>query len=292
MAQGHVRLPEWLKVKHQHGRLHGMKRHLRGHGLATVCEEARCPNQPECFKKPTATFMILGSSCTRNCGFCSVDSSRPALPDPDEPMRVALSAREMVLRYVVVTSVTRDDLPDGGASHFAHTIRALRDELPDARIEVLTPDFKGDAQALDVVFAARPDVFNHNVETVPRLYPEVRSQAVYRRSLEVLHRASSAAPGMATKSGLMLGLGETYDEVLQVLRDLREAGCTLLTIGQYLRPTGKNIPVKEYVHPDIFEQLRLDALDMGFGFVASAPLVRSSMNAEEMYEGIKEEQHV
>jgi lipoic acid synthetase len=292
VAQGHVRLPEWLKVKHHPARLRGMKRHLRGHGLATVCEEARCPNQPECFHKPTAAFMILGSSCTRNCGFCSVDAALPAPPDPEEPARVAQSARDMGLRYVVVTSVTRDDVPDGGASHFARTIRALRAELPEARVEVLTPDFKGDAQALDVVFAARPHVFNHNVETVPRLYPEVRPQAVYRRSLEVLHRASSAAPGMATKSGLMLGLGETYEEVMQVLRDLREAGCTMLTVGQYLRPTVRNLPVREYVHPDTFERLRLEALDMGFGFVASAPLVRSSMNAEEMYEGIKEEQHV
>jgi lipoic acid synthetase len=292
VAQGHVRLPEWLKVKHHHGRLHRMKRRLRGHGLATVCEEARCPNKPECFEKPTATFMILGSTCTRNCGFCSVDASRPGPPDPEEPARVAQAAREMGLRYVVVTSVTRDDLSDGGAAHFASTIRALRAELPNARIEVLTPDFRGDADALDVVFAATPDVFNHNVETVPRLYSEVRPQAVYRRSLEVLHRASSAAPGMATKSGLMLGLGETYDEVVEVFRDLREAGCTMLTVGQYLRPTARNLPVREYAHPDAFERLRLDALEMGFGFVASAPLVRSSMNAEEMYEGIKEEQHV
>ncbi len=270
-------------MKYAPSELRHMKSRLRGHRLATVCEEARCPNKAECFSKPTATFMILGSACTRNCGFCSVGSLVPETPDAEEPGRVAAAAREMGLRYVVITSVTRDDLADGGAAHFARTITAVRDELPNTRVEVLVPDFKGNSDSIATVLAARPDVFNHNVETVPRLYGTVRPQADYRRSLEVLSRASAMAPGMAVKSGLMLGLGESYDEVLEVLRDLRGAGCSMVTIGQYLRPNARNIPVVEYITPETFESLREEALSMGFGFVASAPLVRSSMNAEEMF---------
>jgi lipoic acid synthetase len=204
-------------------------------------------------------------------------------PDPEEPRRAALAAREMGLRYVVVTSVTRDDLTDGGAGQFARTIREIRRGLPEAGIEVLTPDFGGDRRALEAVLEAGPDVFNHNVETVPRLYDTVRPQADYARSLEVLRLAGELRPGVKTKSGLMLGLGETEEEVMEVLRDLRAAGVSLLTIGQYLRPAKDNIPVVEYVEPAAFERLRLEALDMGFEFVASGPLVRSSMNAEEMY---------
>jgi lipoic acid synthetase len=278
-----MRLPEWVRTKVSHAELRDMKSRLRGHGLSTVCEEARCPNKVECFSKPTATFMILGSSCTRNCGFCAVEPSLSVKPDPDEPRRVAAAAREMGLKYVVVTSVTRDDLDDGGAGHFAETIRSLREGLPEAKVEVLTPDFGGDIKALSTVVGAVPDVFNHNVETVPGLYRAVRPQADYYRSLEVLSRASAMAPGLAIKSGLMLGLGEKFDEVVDVLQDLRLAGCSIVTIGQYLRPSVRNIPVKEYVSPETFERLKEKAFELGFGFVASAPLVRSSMNAEEMY---------
>jgi len=278
-----TRLPHWLRRRHSLSELHELKGKLRHHSLSTVCEEARCPNKAECFSKPTATFMILGAKCTRNCGFCSVESDAPMPPDADEPRRVAIAAKEMGLRYVVVTSVTRDDLPDGGARQFANTIREIRRELPEAGIEVLTPDFGGNAESIEGVLSALPDVFNHNVETVPRLYDTVRPQADYARSLGVLRLARETHPDVKTKSGLMLGLGETHAEVIDVLRDLREAGCELLTIGQYLRPAKGNLPVVEYVEPSVFEALREEALAMGFSFVASGPFVRSSMNAEEMY---------
>lgn len=279
------RLPPWLRRRHSLSELRRMKEVLRSHGLSTVCEEARCPNKAECFSKPTATFMILGDRCTRNCGFCSVESMPPAPPDADEPRRVALAARTMGLRYVVVTSVTRDDLPDGGARHFARTIREIRHCLPGAKVEVLTPDFKGSEDALSCVLEAGPGVFNHNLETVPRLYSTVRPQADYNRSVGLLRKAKEISPGMRTKSGLMLGLGESAGEVLEVLRDLRDAGCDSLTLGQYLRPGKANLPVAEYVEPEVFDSLREEALAMGFGFVAAGPLVRSSMNAEELYEG-------
>lgn len=283
-----MRLPDWIRVKMEG--LHDTKQVLRSHGLATVCEEARCPNIGRCFSKPTATFMILGSRCTRNCGFCNVESSLPMPVDPDEPERVAMAAKEMALRYVVITSVTRDDLPDGGALHFAKTIQAVRRHLPYSGIEVLTPDFKGDVNALRVVLEARPDVFNHNIETVPRLYSEVRPQADYKRSLTVLKMAKELSkvgefiePKVKTKSGLMVGLGEEFDEVVAVMKDLRESGCDYLTIGQYLRPSKKNLPVKEYIRPEVFDRYREEALKLGFKAVASGPLVRSSMNAEEMF---------
>jgi lipoic acid synthetase len=282
MNKGSLRLPEWIRAKN-HGGLHDTKQVLRSYGLATVCEEARCPNIGECFSRPTATFMILGSKCTRNCGFCSVESSIPEPLDPEEPERVAMAAKEMGLRYVVITSVTRDDLYDGGAEHFAKTVYAVKKYLPDTRVEVLTPDFKGNLNALNRVLHSRPDVYNHNVETVPRLYPVVRPGADYRRSLNILKYAKKIAPQINIKSGIMLGLGETLDEVIDVLRDLRNAGCELVTIGQYLRPSRLNLPVVEYIRPGVFERLRLKALNMGFKYVASAPLVRSSMNAEEMY---------
>jgi len=277
-----LRLPEWVKAKARRG-VHDTKRVLRSHGLSTVCEEAKCPNVEECFSKPTAAFMILGSRCTRNCGFCSVESSMPEPLDPKEPERIAQTAKEMGLRYVVITSVTRDDLRDGGAEHFAKTVSTVRMHLPEARIEVLVPDFKGNPDCLDTVLNARPDVYNHNIETVPRLYPSVRPLADYRRSLSILEYAKETTPEIYTKSGLMLGLGESLDEVTGVLRDLRNAGCDLITMGQYLRPSKLNMPVVEYMSPEIFERLRLRALSMGFKRVASAPLVRSSMNAEEMY---------
>lgn len=239
-----------------------------------------------CFSKPTATFMILGSNCTRNCGFCSVHSGRPDPVDENEPENVANAAGEMGLRYVVITSVTRDDLPDGGAGHFARTVAAVRGSLPSAKIEVLTPDFRGDPEALRTVLEARPDVYNHNVETVERLYPVVRPAADYRRSLHILEQAKALAPEIFIKSGFMLGLGETGNEVLGLLKDLRQAGCDFITIGQYLRPTRSNLPVVEYVRPEVFEDLKGTALDMGFKYAASGPLVRSSMNAEEMYEHV------
>jgi len=277
-----VRLPEWIKVKNLGG-IHDTKRVLRSYGLSTVCEEAKCPNIGECFSRPTATFMILGSKCTRNCAFCSIDSSLPELLDHEEPERIAMAAREMGLRYVVITSVTRDDLYDGGAGHFAKTVYSVRQYLPGVKIEVLTPDFNGNIRSLITVLNSKPDVYNHNVETVPRLYPVIRPFAEYRRSLSLLEYAKKTTPEIYTKSGLMLGFGEKITEVMNVLRDLRNAGCDIITIGQYLRPSRFNIAVVEYVSPEIFERLRIAALSMGFKYVASAPLVRSSMNAEEMY---------
>lgn len=279
-----MRLPEWVRRKASTGlRDNDTKRFLKSCGLVTVCEEARCPNIAECFSKPTAAFMILGSKCTRHCGFCSVESARPGSPDPEEPDKVAEAAREMNLKYVVITSVTRDDLPDGGADHFAKTVCAVRNILPGSKIEVLTPDFQGRFDDLKTVLGAKPDVFNHNVETVPRLYSTVRPLADYQRSLYLLKYARKADPDIYTKSGLMLGLGEKSEEVMCVLKDLRKAGCDIVTIGQYLRPSKSNLPVVEYVKPEAFESVRLKALSMGFRYVASGPLVRSSMNAEEMY---------
>lgn len=276
-----LRLPPWITARHEHSELSHTKRRLRSHGVATVCEEARCPNKGECFKRPTATFMILGTTCTRRCGFCSVTPGDPMPVDADEPLNVALAALELGLKYVVVTSVTRDDLPDGGAGHFAATIRAVREHVAGARVEVLTPDFQGDMSLVDIVLEAAPDVFNHNVETVAALYGTVRPRADYARSLAVLGHARSSKS--LVKSGLMLGLGESLDDVRRVLMDLRGAGCDMLTVGQYLRPSRKGLPVVEYVHPDVFEALGLEAREMGFRFVASSPLVRSSMNAEELF---------
>jgi lipoic acid synthetase len=259
---------------------------LRGYRLSTVCEEARCPNIGSCFSKPTATFMILGSRCTRNCGFCSIESSSSPLPcDDEEPGRVALAAHDMGLKYIVITSVTRDDLPDGGASQFAKTVSAVKGMLPGVRVEVLTPDFKGDRAAVTMVLSSEPDVFNHNVETVPSLYPVVRPQADYERSLLVLRYAKLTAPSRQTKSGLMVGLGETIDEVVSVVQDIRSTGCDFLTIGQYLRSSRTNLPVVQYIRPETFDRYREIALAMGFKGVASSPLVRSSMNAEEMFLG-------
>ncbi|MFP4106639.1 MAG: lipoyl synthase [Phycisphaerae bacterium] len=258
--------------------------------LNTVCTGAHCPNQGECFACGTATFMILGDVCTRNCRFCAIDTTRrPGPPRTGEPQAVAQAARRMGLQYVVVTSVTRDDLPDGGAEHFARTIKAIREELPGARVEVLTPDFRGNIEALSTVIRARPDLFNHNVETVPRLYSAVRPQADYRQSLDVLAAAKRLAENTRgqtfTKSGLMVGLGETPDEVLQVMRDLRESGVDILTIGQYLAPSDEHHPIHRFVTPEEFEQFRTEGLEMGFRAVASGPFVRSSYHAEDIFEG-------
>lgn len=282
-------LPDWIKVKGfvedplRRAGHHSTKQVLRNYKLSTVCEEARCPNRGECFSKPTATFMILGSKCTRNCGFCAVESSKPKPLDDDEPERVALAAKEMGLKYIVITSVTRDDLKDGGALHFAKTVQAVRKHLPHAKIEVLTPDFKGDLNALKTVIDSMPNVFNHNVETSPRLYPYIRPQANYAMSLNVLMSAKKISPETTIKSGFMVGLGETFSEIITLLKDLSDAGCDTVTIGQYLRPSKKNLPVREYVRPEMFDVYKEIALDLGFKYVASSPLVRSSMNAEEMY---------
>ncbi len=278
-----MRLPDWIRTRNR-AENHETKHLLRRHNLSTVCEEARCPNRDECFAKPTATFMILGSGCTRNCGFCAVRSFSPESVDEAEPENVAAAAEELRLRYIVITSVTRDDLQDGGAAQFAETIRAVRRRIPRARIEVLTPDFLGNMSSLRTVLDAGPDVFNHNVETAARLYPAVRPDADYERSLFVLQQAKKIAPDIFTKSGFMLGLGEEYDEVIGILRDLRKVGCDFVTIGQYLRPAKGNLPVVEYILPEVFEDVRMQALDMGFKYAASGPLVRSSMNAEEMFE--------
>ena len=278
------RLPPWLKVKApKQPRLRATKSVVDRHGLHTVCESAKCPNIGECFGHRTATFMILGNACTRNCRFCAVDYAGPEPVDPDEPQRVAAAAAELGLRHVVVTSVTRDDLPDGGAQQFARTIRAVRARLPDASVEVLTPDFEGRDADIAAVADAGPDVYNHNVETVPRLYCRVRPQADYRRSLGLLEHVKRHYSRLVTKSGMMVGLGETDAEIVDVLRDLRAAGCDSVTIGQYLRPSPRHLPVERYVPPEQFTQYATTAQELGFRHVASAPFVRSSYNAAEAW---------
>lgn len=276
------RAPEWIREKKLGlGQLHAVKKLARFHSLSTVCEEARCPNRGECFSRGTATFLMLGSVCTRACGFCDIATGRPAPPDPFEPERLAAAAREMKLAYVVVTSVDRDDLPDGGAAHFVSTIRALRKLDPAPGIEVLVPDFRGRFDSVRLVVEERPDVFNHNVETVPRLYARARRGAQLDRSLGVLAAAKDLAPDLTTKSGLMVGLGETTREVLDLLSRLRDAAVDVVTIGQYLRPARENLPVEEYVPPAVFEQYRVAGEAMGFRHVFSGPFVRSSYRAEE-----------
>jgi len=252
---------------------------LTGSRLHTVCEEARCPNQGECWTRGTATFMLLGETCTRSCGFCAVATGRPAPPDPEEPQHVAEASRRLGLTFVVVTSVARDDLKDGGASHFAATVRAIREQNPEARVEVLVPDFKGDPDSIRLVVESGPAVFNHNLETVERLTKRVRIQARYSRSLDVL-RIAKAQGQPVTKTGIMLGLGETEAEVLALVRDARAAGCDILTIGQYLQPTKQHLPVAEFVHPDRFKAFEAAAYALGFTSVFSGPLVRSSYHAE------------
>jgi lipoic acid synthetase len=256
---------------------------LRESALNTVCEEARCPNLGECFSRGTATFMLLGDRCTRRCDYCAVSTARPQPPDPGEPDRVAEAAARLALRHVVLTAVARDDLEDGGAAHFAAAVRAVRRRLPGARVEVLTPDFKGDGRALDAVLAARPDVFNHNIETVPRVFPRVRPQGSYRRSLDLLAAVKARRPAMATKSGLMVGLGETDEEIAGTLADLRAAGVEIVTLGQYLRPTRDHAPVDRYVSPEAFRELERQARAVGFPTVYSGVFVRSSFNAEEVF---------
>jgi lipoyl synthase len=276
------RLPSWLKRPLPPGNenffTHQLLRELR---LETVCENARCPNRPECYSRRTATFMILGNVCTRPCGFCSVTKGTPEALEGDEPDRVARAALRLGLRHVVITSVTRDDLPDGGADHFHRCILAVR-RLTGAAVEVLTPDFLGKPEAIDRVLEARPDVYNHNMETVPRLYRKLRGRADYQRSLDLLAMVKERKPALVTKSGLMLGLGETTEELLEVLADLRRVNCDTLTLGQYLAPTLKHVPVQRYVPPEEFDFLADRARKLGFRQVASGPFVRSSYHADEM----------
>jgi lipoic acid synthetase len=274
--------PSWLKVKAPgSGNYQRLKTLMRTLNLHTVCEEANCPNIGECWSYGTATFMILGDTCTRSCGYCNVLHGAPKAPDPHEPANVASAIHAMELDYVVITSVDRDDLGDGGASHFARTIEETRARHSRCRVEVLIPDFKGDEQALHTVLDARPDVLNHNIETVPRLYRAARPGGRYERALQLLDRSRRYASRIPTKSGLMVGLGEEFDEVVATLRDLREAGCQIVTIGQYLRPSVANLPMSRYYTPDEFAELKQIGIDLGFGHVESGPLVRSSYHAHE-----------
>src|SRR5262245_58083209 len=276
------RLPDWLKRDLPRGNENFLTHHLlRELRLETVCENARCPNRPECYSRRTATFMILGNICTRPCGFCSVPRGEPLDVEDDEPERVAEAAARLGLKHVVITSVTRDDLPDGGAEHFYRCVLAVR-RRTSAAVEVLTPDFLGDTAAIDRVIKAKPEVFNHNTETVPRFYRKVRGRANYQRSLDLLARVKRLVPEMTTKSGLMLGLGETWDELLGVFTDLRAAGCDILTMGQYLTPTLKHIPVARFLPPSEFDALAILARKLGFRQVVAGPFVRSSYHADEM----------
>jgi lipoyl synthase len=280
------KLPPWIRVKVSAGESRDKVESLVGqYKLHTVCQSAKCPNLCECWHKQTATFMILGGECTRNCTFCAVDHSRtPSKPDPEEPANIAEAAKAMKLRYVVVTSVTRDDLPDGGAAHFAQTIREIKKTIPSAKVEVLTPDFGGITESLKLVTDAGPDVFNHNIETVERLSREIRSGADFRRSLRVLETAFRLGKGrFSVKSGLMAGLGETDSEIEETICEIRKTGAEILTIGQYLPPTAKHRKLDRYVHPDTFEKWKILAGKLGFRSVASGPLVRSSYNAENFF---------
>ncbi|MEL7566314.1 MAG: lipoyl synthase [Dehalobacterium sp.] len=273
--------PEWLKIKIRSGQNKKQVEELiRRLSLHTVCAEANCPNLMECFARKTATFMILGRTCTRNCTFCNVSGGSPELLDCEEPLHVAQAVKELGLNYVVITSVTRDDLPDGGAGHFANVIREIRNLDKQVKIEVLIPDFLGNENSLRKVVEAKPDVINHNVETIPKLYETVRPMAVYTRSLELLQQAKKMDKNILTKSGVMVGLGEKKDEMVQTFRDLRAVACDLLTVGQYLAPSKKHHPVVEYIHPDVFEEYRKIGEELGFKHVASGPLVRSSYMAD------------
>ena len=273
--------PEWLRVRLPMGpEYENLRRLMRSKSLHTVCEEAHCPNMAECWGAGTATFMILGDTCTRSCGFCAVKTGRPGIVDLDEPARVGAAVAQMALGHAVVTSVNRDELPDGGAAVFAATIREIRAQSPGTTVEVLIPDFTGDPAALDAVLAERPEILNHNVETVERLYSRVRPQARYPRSLEVLRRTKERAPELVCKSGIMVGLGETHEEVLSTMRDIAAQGTDVLTVGQYLRPSPMHLPIERYWTPEEFASLRDDGMTMGFRHVESGPLVRSSYHAE------------
>ncbi|MFT9496738.1 lipoyl synthase [Anaerosolibacter sp.] len=281
------RKPKWLRIDLNKGRsVDYVKKVLKEFSLNTVCEEANCPNRMECFSKKTATFMILGNQCTRNCRFCNVSHEKPQMVNEDEPDNVAKAAVRLGLQHVVITSVTRDDLPDGGANHFAKVVEAIKALDEKMIIEVLIPDLQGKTVALEVVVKSKPAVINHNIETVPRLYDQVRPQAVYGRSLQLLENVKALDDNILTKSGIMVGLGEREEEVIEVLKDLRRVGCNFLTIGQYLPPSVQHYPVAEYIHPSVFEKYKERAMELGFDFVASDPLVRSSYNASEMLKAL------
>jgi len=284
----HQRKPDWIRVRvPSGGEIQRIKSMLRRQKLHTVCEEAACPNLPECFGSGTATFMIMGDICTRRCSFCDVGFGRPNGLDPDEPRHLAESVADMGLKYVVITSVDRDDLPDGGAAHFAECIRAIHDLSPGTKIEILTPDFRPCPEtALDILQATPPDVFNHNIETVPHLYKKARPGARYEHSLKLLQQFGQRVPDVPTKSGIMVGLGETNEQVLETLRDLRDHDVDMITIGQYLQPSRFHAPVERYVHPDEFRMFAEEGRKMGFNSVASGPMVRSSYHADLQHKGI------
>jgi lipoyl synthase len=278
------RKPDWLKVRFPAGPGYArIERYHREQGLHSVCRSAACPNQGECWGAGVATFMILGDRCTRDCSFCNVAGGTPSPPDPGEPEKVARAIAELGLRHAVVTSVTRDDLSDGGASQFASLTEQIRRQAPGCTVELLIPDFQGDHASLATVLSASPDVLGHNIETVPRLYPDVRSGASYARSLDILVQARASAPQLSLKSGLMLGMGEKREEVLAVMTDLLQAGCTVLTLGQYLRPTNRHFPVNRFIPPEEFSLWRSEAMALGFAYVEAGPLVRSSYHAAEQF---------
>lgn len=283
----HTKFPKWLTKRFPASReIDTTTTLLENLGLNTVCQSAECPNLGECFAKRTATFIIMGDSCTRNCRFCAVTKGKPLLIDKNEPNKVATAVGQLGLKHVVITSVTRDDLPDGGARHFAATIADIRNIAPGTTIEVLTPDFKGDFEVLSVIIEAHPDIFNHNVETVPRLYPTVRPEAQYQRSLKLLRVVKQMDPTIFTKSGLMVGLGERRAEVLNVMADLREVNCDVLTIGQYLQPTSQHLPVIEFINPKVFDYYQIEGKKLGFLHVAAGPFVRSSYHADEVFHSL------
>ncbi|MDA0988701.1 MAG: lipoyl synthase [Chloroflexi bacterium] len=278
------RLPPWFKVPMPGGKNYiDVQNLLQQSELHTVCEEAHCPNIGECWENRSATFMVLGDICTRACRYCAVKTGRPLIVDMDEPQRLAHTVERLGLRYCIITSVDRDDLPDGGAFIFAHCIKQVRQRLPECRVEVLIPDFQGSRPALDTVMRAAPDVLNHNIETVERVFHSVRPRGDYRQSLELLAAAREISPRAVTKSGMMVGLGEEWDEIVQTMKDLRSVDCDLLTIGQYLRPSSKHVPLEKFYTPQEFEELRKEGERLGFRHVASGPLVRSSYHAEEQF---------
>lgn len=280
----HQRLPDWIKrdiIDTEKTRT--VRRILKKNGLNTVCDSARCPNKGECYAKNTATFMILGNICTRNCRFCSISTALPEKINPEEPRLIAESIKELDLKYAVITSVTRDDLPDGGAEHFSQTIAEIRKLTSEVKIEVLTPDFKGDKKAIDIIIKAKPQVFNHNIETIKKLYPIARPQAIYQRSLDFLAYIKEQSKEIYTKSGLMIGLGETQEEILELLKDLKNHNCDIVTIGQYIQPTKQHLPVEKYYTPEEFETLKEEALKIGIKYPVSFPLARSSYKASEIF---------
>jgi lipoic acid synthetase len=284
----HPALPEWILVKvPKHSKAEPLRQELNRLGIHTVCQSARCPNIGECFSRGTATFMILGETCTRRCGFCAIKTGRGEPVDPYEPVKIAVMVSKLNLRHAVITSVSRDDLPDEGANQFARTVRAIKTLCPDTTVEVLTPDFHARSELIALVLDAKPDVYNHNVETVPRLQKLVRPQASYERSLKVLEIVKGLEPTMLTKSGLMVGLGETIDEVVHVLKDLKSVGCDIVTIGQYLQPTKRHLPVARYVTPEEFNEIERIGYELGFKYVFSGPFVRSSYLADIVFENSK-----